>query len=186
MYRKLTASTETATRYLASTLTNHSAQLAVLGRFEEAVAASTEAVTIYRELATGRPDAFSRRLAARAGHLNQVVHLDEPVGVLADPTALLAPTFIRRIESDPRHSQSNPRAPVMASTEALATATTTPLETVGRVEVVGDVACPASEAGENRSAATVVAEVTESPARCASQVGSRCLDGCGAIRRSGR
>ena len=46
-------------------LNNLSNRLGGLGRREEALAASQEAVTIRRELAAARPDAFRPDLAAR-------------------------------------------------------------------------------------------------------------------------
>ena len=44
-------------------LNNQSNRLAALGRREDAVAAITEAVAIYRELAVARPEAFRPDLA---------------------------------------------------------------------------------------------------------------------------
>jgi tetratricopeptide (TPR) repeat protein len=48
---------------LAGSLNDHSNRLAALGRYEDALAASTDAVTIYRELAAAHPDAFRPDLA---------------------------------------------------------------------------------------------------------------------------
>ena len=51
---------------LAGSLNNLSVRLADLGRREEALAAIEEAVTIHRELAAARPDAFRPDLASVA------------------------------------------------------------------------------------------------------------------------
>ena len=55
---------DTLTPSLAKALQDHSDRLSFLDHHEEALAASTEAVTIYRELATGCPDTFTRGLAS--------------------------------------------------------------------------------------------------------------------------
>ena len=52
----------------AMALNNQSRRLAELGHQVEAVAAATDAVTIYRELATTRPDAFRPGLAMALGN----------------------------------------------------------------------------------------------------------------------
>ena len=47
---------------LATSLTTLAKQLAGLGRHEDALAAGKEAVTIYRELAAGSPDAYHQEV----------------------------------------------------------------------------------------------------------------------------
>jgi hypothetical protein len=59
-----------AANRLAGSLNNLSVRLAALGRREEALAASQEAVTIRRELAAARPDAFRPDLAAALNNLS--------------------------------------------------------------------------------------------------------------------
>ncbi len=64
-YRELIAAQPAAFRPdVAAALTNKSVQLAGLGRREEALAASEEAVTAYRELSAAQRDAFRPNLAA--------------------------------------------------------------------------------------------------------------------------
>ena len=63
-YRQLTADDPAAQNpNLAWSLNDHSTRLAVLGRFEDALEASTEAVAIDRKLAEAQPDLFRPDLA---------------------------------------------------------------------------------------------------------------------------
>jgi Trypsin-like peptidase domain/Tetratricopeptide repeat len=69
---------------LAGSLDNLSARLASLGRREDALAASEEAVTIGRELAAARPDAFRPDLAASLNNLSaDMADLDRVEDALA-------------------------------------------------------------------------------------------------------
>jgi hypothetical protein len=63
-------SQRTLRAYLAMSLNNLGNQLGDLGRREEALAASEEAVGIYRGLATARPNAFRPDLAMSLGNLS--------------------------------------------------------------------------------------------------------------------
>ena len=54
---------------LATALNNQSGRLAQLGRWEEALAAGEEAVTIRRQLARDRPAAFLSDLATALNNL---------------------------------------------------------------------------------------------------------------------
>jgi len=68
-YWELAAARPDAIIGLAASLNNLSAQLRELGRREEALAAIQEAVTIRRELAAARPDAFRPGLAVSLTNL---------------------------------------------------------------------------------------------------------------------
>jgi len=61
---------------LALSLNNLGARLSDLGRREEALGASEEAVTIYRELAAGRPDMFQPDLALSLGTKGAILSAD--------------------------------------------------------------------------------------------------------------
>ena len=61
-------------------------QLAEVGRFEDALAAADEAVAVYRELVSARPDAYRPDLAAALGNLG--IGLSD-VGRLEDALRLM-------------------------------------------------------------------------------------------------
>ena len=73
LYRELAASRPDAFRPdLASSLNNLSGRLDGVGRREEALSTSEEAVTVYRELAAERPAVFDEPLAVAQAQLEKI------------------------------------------------------------------------------------------------------------------
>ena len=102
----------------AMSLNNQSDRLADLGRREEALAAIEEAVTIRRELAAARPDAFLPDLAMslnnQSSRLSELGRREDALAAIEEAVTIrreLAARPARRVPARPRHVAEQPVAP---------------------------------------------------------------------------